>query len=572
VAVQRFNFAWADASETTFGVEHQVEQEDVFSFNVEHAEGDFPAATIVIKNPRIGLLNATRKQWAWLSREDTPLFFGRLIGIPNDINQETVTLEFIGRPADYGEQKAELAETLRTLPYYDPVFIQPDAQMDDDTVLEARPEAWHIDRTTLEVTTSHILVGEDGVEEFMESEVPYDSVQINIGQVPIRNLQVTADVSWTQAHSGSVNIGTYNFLTYTGKSLIDDWPDPGANLGGGWTATLAYALDNWNIDATETVSNSVTWNNPAQKHAGGDTLSTSISSTLATLQGDSVKITLTSGGASGEEGASSSSTWMRVPLWSVKAALTAQYDASRNRKESIAFTLSANFQALLTLPGDEEVAQLQVGGGDVGVPLLDASIPIGDVKNRSYFSTDRGLRSLEYLILRARSQIMMSSRAVAITFSCLFDRAIALSCRMDGLLHDHRIPGAQAVGKITKYGFSCDGESGLLIGSVTIECSIGYAEAIEEVEGEPTISSTSVRPLCSTLETSGTRRRLTRRTMMAWCSRSTKHRRCSSMKRTAAWQRRLQRSTRSHHRMRCRTCQASAGRRKRLMPSSIARR
>lgn len=109
----------------------------------------------VIKNPRIGLLAPARRTWAWLSHGGAPLFFGRLVGVPSNINLNAVTLDFIGRPVDYAAQKAALAASLRVLPYYDPVFITPDAQTDPDTVLEARLAMWHIDRTTLAVTTSH---------------------------------------------------------------------------------------------------------------------------------------------------------------------------------------------------------------------------------------------------------------------------------------------------------------------------------------------------------------------------------------------------------------------------------
>src|ERR1043165_7004837 len=119
-----------------FGPQHLVEDEKVLSIAIEHSEGDFPSLSIVIKNPRIGLLAPARKTWAWLSHGGTPLFFGRLVGVPPNINRKAVTVDFIGRRADYAAQKATLAASLRVLPYYDPVFITPDAQSDPDTVLE----------------------------------------------------------------------------------------------------------------------------------------------------------------------------------------------------------------------------------------------------------------------------------------------------------------------------------------------------------------------------------------------------------------------------------------------------
>ena len=115
----------------------------------------------------------------------------------------------------------------------------------------------------------------------------------------------------------------------------------------------------------------------------------------------------------------------------------------------------------------------------------DGSVPIGDVRNRSYFSSDRGLQSLEYLLHRARSQLMSSGRAINVSWDCSFERAKQLSCRKNALLHDHRLPGGQAQGKIVKYALSLDGDSGKPIGHVEIACSIGYGGSVAGVPGEP---------------------------------------------------------------------------------------
>lgn len=481
-----FRFAWVDVSETTFGPQHLREDEKVVRFTIEHSEGDFPSLTAVIKNPRIGLLAPARKTWTWLSHNGTPLFFGRLVGVPSSINQNAVTLEFIGRPADYASQKEAVGAALKVLPYYDPVFITPEAQADPDTVLEARPELWHVDRRTLALTTSHLLVGEDGVEVFDEHEVPHDSVSISVGRVPTRSLSVTAEVSWTQSARGSINLGTYQFETYSGKALIDDWPKPGDRIDGGYTVGTSYARDNYNIDGTEPASFSASWSSQQRKHANGDTLSISINSTIAPLRGPSIKVPLTSGSTSSEGEASNDSTWLRVPLWSITAGLSVDYEAARERKESIQFTMRANFQPLVTLPGEEENQILHIGGGDVGVPVSNAGLPIGDVRNRSYFSTGRGLQSLEYLLHRGRSQLMASGRAVTVAWDCSFERAKQLSCRKNALLHDHRLPGGQADGKIIKYSLSVDGATGKATGHVEIACSIGYGGSIIGVPGEPT--------------------------------------------------------------------------------------
>src|SRR5271155_5919588 len=81
-----------------------VEDEQIFSIVIEHTEGNFASLTIVLVNPEIGLLAAGRNLWAWLAWDSSPaqdgsaiepVFYGRLVGIPADIDGQTVSLEFI---------------------------------------------------------------------------------------------------------------------------------------------------------------------------------------------------------------------------------------------------------------------------------------------------------------------------------------------------------------------------------------------------------------------------------------------------------------------------------------------
>jgi hypothetical protein len=111
IAAGPFYFAWCLPHELTdYGPQHYRTDEEIFNLEVSHAEGEFPAATIEIRNPRVGLLGPGRKVWAWISWRDPagavhPLFFGRLVGIPEEIENETVRLTFVARPRDYYAQR-----------------------------------------------------------------------------------------------------------------------------------------------------------------------------------------------------------------------------------------------------------------------------------------------------------------------------------------------------------------------------------------------------------------------------------------------------------------------------------
>ncbi len=499
-----FYFVWADKNEPFDAAVHARIDEDIFKFDVDHSEGDFATLTAIIRNPRIGLLAPARRVWAWLSWQNdadlVPLFYGRLVGVPTDINQEQVTLVFTARPADFVSLKEAKADTLKERPYYDPIWINPDSLDDPDTVLEARSALWSIDRVTHEVDISDILVGEDGIEDFRPDEVPYDSVKINLGETPLRSVSVDATINWTQEESGTLQFDC-NVPTYTGQSLISDWPKPGASLGGGWTVKTSYARDLNDVENVDTATYRVNWQNKERKHALGDTMSISISSSKPLMRGPYLYTdlmykyqvgVLMEGDADSDAvniPATQESTGLYVPLWQVQAGMTLTYEASRDRKEHARFTLSTDVQDIITLAEDADVLSLTLNSQDVGAEVAGEPAPIGYLGRGTYLPTDRGLRSLEYLIALARANLLIRSRCVEITFACTFERAIVLSCRKNARLFDDRLPGGQALGKIIDYKFSVDGSTGLAIGSVTIGCAIGFGGAIEEQMGDPTYAA-----------------------------------------------------------------------------------
>jgi hypothetical protein len=157
--------------------------------------------------------------WAWLSWDKNwqpsgtwtpdyvPLFLGRLIGVPNMLNKEIITLDLVARPQDLQEQRIQVANELRVLPYFDPVWISADRWNDPDAVLEGYSRLWHFDRITHEVTTSDLIVGEEGTEEFREDEIPYNSVEMSLGQAPFRAVRVEGSVSWAQQFKSPGNGG-----------------------------------------------------------------------------------------------------------------------------------------------------------------------------------------------------------------------------------------------------------------------------------------------------------------------------------------------------------------------------
>lgn len=434
-----FHFAWVDPADTSFDGAYSREDEQVLAFEVEHREGECATLSVEIRNPRVGLLTPLRKVWAWLSQDGTPLFFGRLVGAPDALQGETITLHFVARPADFADQKETVAATLRVLPFFDPVWVAPEARNDPDAVLEARSALWHIDRVSHVVTASDIVAGEATLVD-IDAGFYRESLGLSYAQTPARRVIVEASVSWEQRAKGSLDIskqiidafavaGTEQIgaiSSYTGEGLMRDWPYQGAEIGAGWSVGRVRLQ---RLDGTVY---------PATGHR-------------AALLG-------------------SARAWF--PLWVIKPVMRVSYDCTRSRRERVTFELAAETQPLLSTSGEEDVIRLSYQSSAVG-EAIDGVLPIGDLRRRSYVQTDRGEQSLQHLILIARAQLVARARAVQVQADIPFATAITLSCRGPARLSDARLPGGEATGKIVGYRFGMSGDTGEKLGSVVIACTIG---------------------------------------------------------------------------------------------------
>jgi hypothetical protein len=430
-----FHFAWVNSSQTTFTNAMKREDEEVLGFEINHDEGDFATLRLEIRNPRIGLLNVGRKRWGWFAVDGTPLFFGRLVGLPDEINDDLVSLTFVARPLDYQTKKSAVAATMKEVEYFDPLFISLDRQAEPDSVLEARPKVWCIDRVTHAITASHITLGEDGTIDFGGSMYE-DSVRCSFAGSPQQKVVITATVSWNQYGVGVIRHKWGSIKTYTGDGLLADWPKAGQKVGAGWTVKASKAKDKWS-----------SLNNV---NIGTD-----------------------------EE------TSYRLYYYNITGWVDFQYDAEREYKEVATFTMSSNVQEILTETGDEEPITLAVNG-EADAPVdAGATIPIGDLRRRAYFSTERGNKSVAYLANIAASKLLASARCVEVSFDLPFSFAADLSLRKSGRIEDARLPGGEATGKIKSYSISGDGETGSFGCSVKLACSPGYGGVASTDDGTP---------------------------------------------------------------------------------------
>jgi hypothetical protein len=462
-----FFFAWIDPDEDFDPDVHSREDEKVFAFEMTHSEGDFASLAIDIKNPRANLIAPTRKLWAWFSKDGTPIFKGRLIAMPEDLQGNVIRLSFVARGLNFAAQKQSLANDLKVFPFFDYIWIDSQRLDDPDVVLEARAELWHIDRVTHDWSVSSITSGEDGVVTLNHF---YDTLKSKYGSTPLRAVTVNATVTWDQIAVGEMDmtqelcdafalVGTplisgrpQIVSSYTGQGLMGDWPAPGTDARGGWSVSLKSTIQRIDGVVRQSRHKDVTITNDSS----GDPLVNPATAEFF--------------------------VWEMIPHFPMA------YSVSRSRIETVTFRLESDIQPLVTDPGGDDATLITISSSAVGEPEdptdPDSKPPIGDVRRRSYMMTNRGLHSFEYLLMLARATLLGRARAVELSVSISLEDGLGLSCRKDAIINDPRLPAGTARGKIIEYRLSADGD-GKQKCDVTIGCTVGEGNTLDPEPGLP---------------------------------------------------------------------------------------
>ena len=125
----------------------------------------------------------------------------------------------------------------------------------------------------------------------------------------------------------------------------------------------------------------------------------------------------------------------------------------------------------------------------IGPGVIPAGGTPGDVWARSFITSSWGReKTLPYLISIMRARARLKARAVPIDFIPIdpFGLGLQLTLRKTASLHDPRLGGGVATGKLIQIEHACEGRTGRETCRATIGCAIGKDNVIEAVEGEPT--------------------------------------------------------------------------------------
>ncbi len=507
--MSQFWSAWV-APSTPWSDVLKIKDLDIASLTIQQSENNCATLTVLVRNEQIGLLAVGRLVWLWLAWEDDggtthPLFFGRLVPVPNRGSNfgEATTLNFIARPLDFDTQKAELALSMQTAPYYDPIFIAPEKRLafsstagdyvgDPDTVLEGWASLWHVDRVTGEVSTSDILEGDETLV-FNASEIPEASVQINVASSVLTDVTVVGKVNWTQSGGGNNFDVSIAATAPNGLDLISGWPKGGSSIAGGYAVKSATTIDWQSLGRAEVQQKGWRYENKQKSHRNGDVMSISwnYAQFPKGLSGASYLISESVQQASAPQlstGAGvSAADEPNLPFHfnanilvvadvPMSATMSIGPDAKLSRNETITIKLAADVQPLISIPvtttTPSAASPITVNGSDVGIPI-DGVAPVSGPQASNFFPTTRGTQSIEYLFAVGVAHLKSANRAVTISWDVSFDRAIDLSLRKNATINARYVPGGTATGKIIAYSLTASGPDLQLKGNVTIGCCIG---------------------------------------------------------------------------------------------------
>jgi len=499
---------------------HARFDEDVITVEIAHAEGDFATLTVGLRNPGVGLLAAGRNLWCWLSWDQAwpdgepdlvPLFNGRLVGVPRLAAGELVELQFLARPDDYNAQKAALAASLQVLPYWDPVWLA--ANISADTVLETYSALWHIDRTTLALSVSDIIEGEDGTVTIAENQALYENFSLAYGEPPLVATAVRGTVSWSQQGQGIIDVtprlvqafdevaaapyggvlpyalqktyplwlregGSGMIQALYGDGLLNSWPKPGTNIGGGWSLSQLTDGSGKPLCFIEeaTANNKGGWLSPLVYGVEYTAAINAVTQGSNDAEPSDSEIVM---------GQGLERIVLSFPLQTYNIRMNVEYRADRPRTETVSAVLTADVQRVISDSADSDRESIELTSDFVSQGVdPGGGVPIGDLAYKSYFQTDRGTASFEYLLLAARAKMRARARSVEVTLATDWRTALDIGLRHSITLLDSRLPGGNATGKVKSYTLRC--ADGVMLGEFTIGCTIGNGTPSVPAIGENT--------------------------------------------------------------------------------------
>lgn len=408
----RFFFTWTDPQHQLKLDEVTKTDLDVLDFSITQREGEIALCqlTIPLKS------NLPQNQYAVLFVEiegrRTPLFRGRLMELPLQINDWQQRIELFAMPIDAQAQLDTIRGQIQQTSEWDELFVDEHLREDPVEVLESIPSlfCWH--PVTHQMVLSDLFKGR--IErKYDEKQILQNSLAIKIANLPKPYINVSLVAEWIQEAQGEINLfpliekefegGKIN--TLTAKGMLSSWPKTGQLLGRSGYSVVGSSLVSF-VSGTTGV--------------------------LGLYPKITPEITFT------EETAKT--TYLKRAWFTGSLKLGWHY--RQRRREIAKFTLSQQNQ----LEHRTESKKL-----NLSLRLADISKDLPSASSASFFETERGKKAVVHAIKIARCHLALSARGVEAVFKVPFEEALSLTLDESIQICHHAFPGGKATGKLIYY-------------------------------------------------------------------------------------------------------------------------
>lgn len=498
-----FYIAWCKENEEFDPQQHCREDLKVLALRIIEKEGYPPKAWVTIPNPWYLAQVPQMHPQVMLSYEPqaqrTPvlLFWGRLGRLPMKIEGEVIQLELTAQRENDEDSLKDLRDSMMVAPYWDPLFISHEKRQNPEwmDLLDAYSKVLYWDRLTGVPSLCDYFQGHHTLEVLGTHFA--NTLSVKITETPLRSLQVSLHANWKQRYQGEVTLDHLlgakfpegMISTLTPKFYEENWWKPGMRLKDAGYEILDASLQEETPAATGVLNLYPPCSKPLYIGEGKEAR----------------KLRL-------------KRAWYRMHLklgWRYR----------QKRYEHVTFTLEQETQDIGVVGGQSKHLNLYVhdiqDDLNLGPWIAERLQSRGDhvlVQDKIYqclkthrasktfgqdtqywkdlgpyehiaqtqsmgtfFTTQRGHQAIQHALEVAKCYLGASSRAVSIDFECPLEVARRLSCQHSVLLHDPRLPGGKALGKVTQLVLDVSGQTGLAKGIVTLSCALGTGRKLEKI-------------------------------------------------------------------------------------------
>jgi hypothetical protein len=474
-------FAWVDAQDSFDPCFHAREDENIFSFDLLHREAEFPQVMVTLSNPKIGLLSPGRKRRAFISygkkAQAVLLFDGYVVSMPTALGRESITLELTTETPQSALNLYQKIQDLKQGPYWDDRFVREEKQNYVEEVLDGRTILPHWSRTGDSLAFSDILNGQQMVS--FGSHFLKDSLKVSLKHIPLSAMHVEVNAEWIQHYDGLTDISSKintqfsrgMVETFTGKHLEKSWWTSGKVL-----PHTSYFIAHSDLVPINPIPERISFESPQRYEAKlvlGWTYRQKRVETLKFILKNNCQPLL-----SAYEGMPGRTHTLKIRLQNIGLDRSTPLWEPHTfyQSDTLIFYGSILYRCL-----EDHVSSgsfYEEEGKWVKEPKGRSAL--ADLSAASFFTTERGEQAAVHAVEVARAYLAASSRALEISFETDFDQVCALSCDHMVEIHDSRLPGGKALGKVIAYALKMDGDTGKKSGHVTLACSIGNKQSLED--------------------------------------------------------------------------------------------